>query len=382
MSRTAPVLFLHGSDEAYGADRILLDVIVGLSKHGWPIHVLLPDDVAPGWLSASLAAAGIPVERLPLAVARRRHFRLSALPAYVGELSRARRTIRRRARRVKACIIHVNTSALPVAAILGRPGGARLVWHVHEIIVRPRPIAWLFRLLPPLTANRVIAVSAAVRSHLTPLGLFGRRVVTVRNGLAAREPAPMPGLRRENRRLVAFVGRLNRWKGYELFVDAVTRVADRHPDVDFVVAGDAPPGEAWRTDDLDRRIAEAGLGGRIRALGLVPDGASVSEAADIVVIPSTWPEPFGLVALEAMRAGRAVVAAAHGGIPEIVEDQVSGVLVPPGDVAALASAIGSLLDDPQRMAALGAAARDRVETVFAVDRTVDEVERVYRALLR
>jgi len=225
-------------------------------------------------------------------------------------------------------------------------------------------------------------VSEAVRDHLTPMGRFRRRVVTIHNGLPDREPRPITGLRRGDRPLVAFIGRLNRWKGYDLFVEAIRRIASRYPAVDFVVAGDAPPGEEWRAGDLTRRITEAGLDGRVRALGFVADGAAVAEAADVVVIPSTWPEPFGLVALEAMRAGRVVVASAHGGILEIVEDEVSGLLVPPGDVAALSGAIGRVLDDPMLMARIGSAARDRARTAFSVERMVDQMEHEYLDLLR
>jgi glycosyltransferase involved in cell wall biosynthesis len=334
-----------------------------------------------GWLSESLLAGGVEVERMPLGVARRRHFRLSVLPAYLRSLWRARQTIRAAARRTGAGIVHVNTSALPVAAILGRPRGARLVWQVHELVVRPRAMALVFRLLPPLTADRVIAVSDAVRRHLTPGGRFRRRVVTVHNGVADRPPAPMPDLHHRDRLLVAFVGRLNRWKGYGLFVRAVARLADRYPTVDFVIAGDAPPGEEWRVPELRRQLAAAGMSQRVRMLGFVEDGASVAEAADVVVIPSTWPEPFGMVALEAMRAGRVVVAAAHGGVVELVEDGVSGILFPPGDADALAEAIAGALDDPMRRAAIGAAARARALTEFSLDRMVDGVERVYLGLL-
>lgn len=381
MTGPVDVLFVHPSDDAYGADRILFALVLGLSRRGWRSSVLLPDDMPVGWLSESLGTAGISVERVSLGVARRRNFHPLAFAGYLRVLLRARRTIRSTASRLNARIVHVNTSALPVAAILGRPGGARLVWHVHEIIVRPRAMALVFRLLPPLTADRVMAVSEAVRQHLAPGGRFRRRVVTVHNGLADRVPAPLPGIHREGRLLVAFIGRLNRWKGYGLFVRAVARIASQYPAADFVIAGDAPPGEAWRSQDLDRQLAAAGLEDRVRALGFVLDGAAVAEAADIVVIPSTWPEPFGMVALEAMRAGRVVVAAAHGGVVEIVEDGISGILFPPGDADALAAVLGGLMDDPARMATIGLAGRERVLSHFSLDRMVDGVENVYRSLL-
>jgi glycosyltransferase involved in cell wall biosynthesis len=284
-------------------------------------------------------------------------------------------------RALRAGIVHVNTTALPVAAILGRPAGCRVVWHIHEIVVRPRLIAWVLRLAPTLTADRVICVSDAVRRHLTPFGLGGGRVSTVHNGIPPRDAAPLPEMAGAGP-LVAYVGRLNRWKGYDLFVEAVAQVAPAFPAARFVVAGDPPPGEEWRTRDLARRLAAARLTDRVRIPGFVADGAAVCDAADVVAVPSTWPDPFPTVVLEAMRAGCAVVAASGGGVPEMIEDGISGVLVPPGDAAALAEAISALLASPRRMQQLGEAARARVTAEFSIEQMVDGVVAIYRDIGR
>lgn len=373
------VLFVHPADEGYGADRILLGLVLGLRDRGWVVAVVLPDDVAPGWLSEQLLGAGVAVERGPLAVARRRYLRPTALPGYAVRLWLARRWVRHAAVRHGADLIHVNTTAILVAAMLGRPHGARVVWHVHEIVLRPRALGWLFRVLPVATADRVVAVSDAVRRWLGP-GRRGRGVIVLRNGLPARAaPARAPRSGRDV--VVAFVGRLNRWKGYEVFVDAATRVGRGRPGVRFILAGDPPPGEAWRVADLGRRIAEAGLDGRIESLGWVSDGAAVFEAADVAVVPSVWPDPLPTVVLEAMRAGCAVIASDLGGTPEMIEDGRSGVLVPAGDAGALADAIEALLDAPERIEALAAAAQARVAASFEEARAVERLVKVYREVL-
>ena len=379
MSEKVDILFLHASDEAYGADRVLLSLVLALRDRGRRVAVILADDLPPGWLSAQLAEEGIAFERGPLAPARRRYLRLAGLPAYLRALLGARRHLRRRIRGLGARIVHVNTSALLVAAILGRPAGCRLVWHVHEIVVRPRPIAWLLRLAPVLTADRVVCVSDAVRRHLTPRRLRAGRVVTVRNGIPPRDPAPLAVLSGDGP-LVAYIGRLNRWKGYDLFVQAVERLAPTFPAARFALAGDPPPGEEWRTGALVRRLEAARLGERLVLLGFVADGAAVCDAADIVAVPSTWPDPLPTVVLEAMRAGCAVVASGSGGVPEMIEDGISGVLVQPGDAVGLATAIGRLLADPRRASELGARAQARVASAFSVERMVDGMVAVYRDL--
>lgn len=377
------ILFVHSADEAYGADRILLSQMVGLRDRGWRIRLALPDDLEPGWLSAAAEAAEIPVERLSLAVARRRYLRPAGLLAYAGALLRARRALRAIVRRDRPDIVHVNTSALLVAAILGRPSHTRLVWHIHEIVVRPRMMAWLFRVLPVLTADRVVAVSDAVRHHLVGGGSQGRRVVTVHNGLDARVAAPLASLVGGSRPIVAFVGRLNRWKGYELFIEAVAKVAPIVPLARFVVAGDPPPGEEWRVSDLVERIHRAGLDSRVERLGFVPDGAAVFDAADIAVVPSTWPDPLPTVVLEAMRAGCAVIATNHGGAPEMIDVAAgAGILVRPSDASRLASAIGELLADEGRRKAMARAGQRQVAERFSTASMLDGLERVYLDVLR
>jgi glycosyltransferase involved in cell wall biosynthesis len=375
------VLFVHASDEAYGADRVLLRVALAMRDRGRPVRVLVPDDAAPGWLSARLEESGITVVRGPLAIARRRYLRPRGLLAYAGALRRARAFIRAQSIDHGARLIHVNTSAVLAGAIIGRPRGARVVWHVHEIVVRPRAAAMLFRALPPLGADRVIAISHAVAAHLIAPGPLRRRIVTIWNGLPPRE-APIAMRTTNGSPLVAFVGRLNQWKGAGVFVDAAAVVAGAHPTARFLIAGDAPEGEAWREEAMDHRIRATGLEDRIERIGRVEDATAVMDRAAIVVVPSTWPEPFGLVIAEAMQAGCAVVASAHGGATELVADGVSGLLVPPDDPEALAGAISRLLDDPATRRRLGEAGRARIAAHFSLAASVEAVDRLYRGIER
>lgn len=373
---TGTLLLVHPSDEPYGADRVLASLAAGLVAHGREVAVLLSDDQPPGWLTHRLAELGITVTRGPLAPARRRYLSLKGFPRYLHQLWRARRFIRSQARARDARLIHLNTSALLVGLVLGRPNGARLVWHVHEIVRGAGPLAWLFQVAPTLSSDRVIAVSHAVERHLAPFGRAKVRVVW--NGIADGQRPVRHS--RSDPVVVAFVGRLNGWKGYELFVTAVAAVGRLHRSVRFVVAGDPPEGEEWRTADLAERVAAAGLADRVELLGRVENPAPVFEAADVLVVPSVWPEPFGLVILEGMRAGCAVVAAAHGGAPEMITHDVTGLLVPPGDADALASAISRLTVDAPLRERLAAAARRRVAEQFTLERFIGGVEDVYREL--
>jgi glycosyltransferase involved in cell wall biosynthesis len=376
--RERSILLLHPSDEAYGADRALLRAAVGLRDRGWRVRLLLADDQPPGWVTEQARAAGIPLSRGPLAPARRRYTKPGQLLAYLRQLLEARRRIRREIDSFQPSVVLVNTSALLVGGILGRPRGVRLVWYVHEIVVDPPLASWLFRLVPLISGDLVLAVSKAARRHLTPFGLGRSKVVVLWNAIDPRPIRPKP---RRGPPLVAFVGRLNRWKGYEVLVEAAALLADERPEVRFAIVGDPPSGEEWRTEALRQEVERLGLTDRFELPGFVADGRAIFERATIAVVPSTWPEPCGGVILEAMWAGTPVIATAHGGSPEILEDGDSGVLIPPRDAYALAGAIRRLLSDAPLRERIAVAGQHRAHEVFSSERSQERLNQILTGFL-
>jgi len=147
------------------------------------------------------------------------------------------------------------------------------------------------------------------------------------------------------------------------------------PGVTLEIAGDGAL-EA----DLRATVNRLGLGDLVTFLGLVPQVAAVFERAEVVVVPSLG-EGFGMVALEAMERGRPVIASAVGGLPEIVDDGRTGLLVPVSDSEALAEAIRGLAGDTTRTAAFGAAGRERALTEFTQERCTDRTAELYRDAL-
>lgn len=356
------ILFLHSSDEAYGSDRVLVQLVGAALRAGFSVTVLLPDDTGPGWLSDTLGKFDVTVKKGPLAPARRRYLAGWALLGYARSVLRARRFIGQELRRFEPAVVHVNSTALPVMALVGRPACTKVVWHVHEILVSPRALALVFRLLPLLAADKVVAISGAVADHVKRIPVHRDRVVCIYNGVAARHPGG--AVAHDTGVTAVFAGRLSGWKGYDLFIDSIARVSGRVGELSAVVAGGPPPGEEWRADDVLKRIAEADLAGRLSYLGFVDDVGQLFTPGRIVVVPSRWPEPFGLVTVEAMLAGCAVVASRHGGSVEIIEDGVTGLLVPPGDEVALADAVERLAADPNLRHRLGERARSAAAERF------------------
>lgn len=229
------------------------------------------------------------------------------------------------------------------------------------------------------SVDRFIAVSSAVADALRENGVDPERVVTIANGIdiaQVRADAQLPepeGLLAAGP-LVGFVGRLAPVKGAEYFVRMAALLDFRMPGARFVVAGSGP--EEGRL----RASADAfKLGERILFLGRVPSAASVLNACDVIVLPSLS-EGSPLVAAEAMALGKPVVATRVGGLPDVVLDGETGLLVPPADPEALAAAVSRLLRDPALASQLGEAGARRADEHFTVERMVREYLAVFEGL--
>jgi glycosyltransferase involved in cell wall biosynthesis len=370
------VLVLHASDELYGSDRVLLDLLTRLDRGRLEPLVVLPGDVpGGGGLSSALRDAGVPVERQALGVLRRRYLQPSGLPLLAARLAADRRRLGRLARERRVDLVYTSTAAVQAGALLARRLRLPHVWHVHEIVERPAPVARLLRWSLRANADRRIAVSRAVADWVG-----GEPTRVIHNGIA--EPRLDPAEREVRRRellggragpLVGWVGRVGAWKGHGAFLALARLAAARWPEAVFVLAGGPVPGLEARVGELRRELDVDAAGGRIRYLGHVPDGPRLVGALDVLVACPTRPDPFPRVVEEALWHGVPVLAVRTGGLPELVRDGVTGVLVDGPEPAALLAGLAALLEGGRR-ANMGAAARADAAGRFGMGRFVREVE--------
>jgi glycosyltransferase involved in cell wall biosynthesis len=287
--------------------------------------------------------------------------------------------LRRRVATLGADVIHAFgfRSELAARAAWRRAGRPGLVSTVaNPDLTRP----WAWRVLNRLTGRRVGAFwadsEARGRAGTERLGVPESRLRVIRPGIGRPLDADAVAARRElglgpADPLVAVVGNLRRVKGHHLAVAAAPRVAEQVPAVSFVFLGEDLSG--GEIPALMRRSPEE----RLWWLGFVEDPGPWLAAADLLLQPSLS-EGLPRAVLEAMAVGTPVVATAVGGLPEVVEDGVTGVLVETGDVEGLVEAVVDLLADAQRRRMMGEAGRRRVRERFGVERTVEELARLYR----
>lgn len=235
-------------------------------------------------------------------------------------------------------------------------------------------------------ATAVTACSGDLRARGVRLGAAPGRSHVIPYGVNTRQFRPDPGLRAAVRAelglapevpLVLGLGRLVAKKGFNVLLDAWPAVLRAVPGATLLIAGYGDQRER-----LERQAAALGLGNSARFIGRLERerAAAYVAAADVFALPIVREGVDGLpnVLLEAMGAGRAVVASRVAGVPDVVEDGVHGLVVPERDPAALAAAIVRLLADPDLARRLGAAARDRVERELTWERTAERFEAVFR----
>lgn len=363
------LLLVTGGSGVFGTpERATWELATRLSDSRYVVAVWLSPGEELDELANSLADRGIAIERL-------------AEPRSRWDLRRAA-SLGAMLRRVRPTLVHLHTEADGRHRAL--PSWTRLFGTPHLVATHHGLPGW--EPWPSLgTADLVTAVcesagEALIRAHGVPRA----RLRLVPNGVEPPDESAETGpahwlrdqLRAEARRpLWVCAARLEDIKGHETLLDALHRVHERG--LDFVVA---LAGEGGRQAGLERRAAELGLARKIHFLGNVDALGPVLLAADAVVLASRE-EAQPLSILEAMVRGRPVVASAVGGLPDLIQDGVSGLLVPPGDPEALARALATLHQHPELGEQFGSAAAERALGQFTWAHAVERYEALYDDLL-
>jgi glycosyltransferase involved in cell wall biosynthesis len=304
-----------------------------------------------------------------------------ARPATVRQMLRIGREARRAGVRVvHSYLFHGNWFGT-ITARLARVPVAVVSKRNVDVYPRARD-RWACRIVNRM-ADCVTAVAHGVAEHVARAeGCPRDKIVVIPNGIDvraddARPAAPRPADlgRPSDHVIVGTIGRLVWYKGHTELLDAMARVRREHPAARLAIVGDGPLGERLR-----QHAAGLALDGSVRFLGAIPDASRLLRHFDLFVLPSRW-EGMSNGLLEAMAAERPIIATAVGGNPELIEDGVSGLLVPSEDPEALAAAILRLLRDPDLAGRLARAGRARVEARYTLDTTVRSLEALYERLL-
>lgn len=334
------IVAVHSSAELYGSDRSFLAICLAGVNAGHRVIAFLPEE---GPLADRLRLQGVDVRVTDIAVLRRTSIRTVAgwRGLWRGMLRSV--SIARELRRQPASqqtVIVSNTSAVISGRLIAARSRTPHVQIVREIYASSLERKLFGMLLRRSTA--VICVSEAVRDQFESADGWHTRVEVVYSGaelahsdVTAREEHDGP-LR------VACVGRLSNWKGQSTLIRAAARLIEDGRPTHVKLVGGEYGGSATVTRELEELANDLGVSESIEFVGEVDDPGVYYQWADVVVVPSERPEPFGKVVIEAMNTSRPVVASEHGGPAEVIRDSGAGSLFTPGDSESLAQALAKI----------------------------------------
>jgi glycosyltransferase involved in cell wall biosynthesis len=382
--REPRILFIDQSGQLGGAEICLLPLAIRCTPQS---EVLLLSD---GPFRNRLHAEGVTVSvesDARIQCIKKDRMRFGALAALPGIL----RQVRMIAERAKPFdMVFLNTQKALILGAFGRAlHGKPTVWHVHDIVSREhfgRLHLTLIKWAVKVGVDHVIANSRASADALIELtGLPRSAVPVVHNGVDMTrfgDDAGQASAVIEQRRaalglprdafLVGLFGRFTQWKGQHVALDAIARVPNAH----LVLVGDALFGETAYARSLRAQAEALGITDRVHFAGFQHDVASWMKAMDVIVHASTQPEPFGLVIIEAMAAGKPVIASNGGAVPEIVRHGENGIIIEPGDASKLAVAINTLQREPEMAGRIAAQGHADAGQHFSIDRYLQQMTRV------
>jgi glycosyltransferase involved in cell wall biosynthesis len=401
------IVYLSPLGQLGGAERSLLDILASVraAEPDWSLHLVVSED---GPLVSESLAIGVPTTIVPFpsALARigdagaggpagRQRSRwsllrelLSAAPAALGYVRKLRSVLRESA----PDLIHTNGFKMHVLGVWARPPRVPIIWHIHDY-VSTRPM--MARLLRRYSQRCALAVANSQSVAADVKAVCGNRltVKTIYNGIDLESFSPegptldldaLSGLAPATPETikVGMLATLARWKGHETFLQAMALIPADLP-VRGYVAGEAlyqTNGSQHSLAELKQLTNKLGVAHRIGFTGFVGQPAAAMRALDIIVHASGQPEPFGLVIVEGMACGRAVIVSEGGGVTELITVGTDALSHPPGDANRLASCITQLATDSELRRKLGQAGRATAEQRFDRERLATELVPIYLSI--
>lgn len=391
------IVYLNPCGKLGGAETSLREVLASVraAEPDWKLWLVLGEDGPLAPIARDLGVNVI-VQPFPAELARLgdagRGVGLWPLSKALGGTVRYARGLAALLRRIRPDIVHTNGFKMHLLGAWTRPAPTLLVWHIHDYVSTRRLMSRLLRLFGRSCAVAVANSKSVARDLHSLLPLL--RIVTIYNGIdlnrfspigtkvdldaaAGLQPAP-PGTVR-----VGLVSTFARWKGHQVFLEALSRLSSETNVRGYIIGGPIyqTGGSQWSLEELREQANRLGLQDRVGFTGFLEDVPGAMRSLDVVVHSSTQPEPFGMVIIEGMACGKAVIASQAGGAAEIFTGGENALGHPPGDPSALAQQIARLAGDKELRNRLGKSGRATAERLYHGQRLAQELTEVYRELV-
>ena len=387
------IVYLNPVGRLGGAETSLREVLASVraAEPGWDLWLLLGED---GPLAQNARDLGVRVfvKPYPASLARLGDSggwaALTRLLKAAGSSAKYARSLALWLREIDPDIVHSNGFKMHMLGAWTRPRRSRLIWHIHDYVSPRRLMRWLLR--PFRKACTLAIVNSRSVAHDVERVLPGLRIVPIYNAIDLNRFTPdgdrldldakagltpaAPGTVR-----VGLIATFAVWKGHKIFLEALARLSPGTPVRGYIIGGPIyqTAGSQWSVQELHQTAERLAVARQVGFTGFLEDTPAAMRSLDVIVHASTEPEPFGMVIIEGMACGRAVIASQAGGAAELFVDGESALAHPPGDSAELARQIERLSRDEGLRRSLGQAGRANAEKMFDGKRLADELRAVY-----
>ena len=385
------ILVIHQSAELYGSDKTMLYFLSELDKTKYLPIIVLPFD---GPLKIELEKNNIKVVIAPVLKLYRKMFTPKNIFKFIKEYYKGVKILNALNKEYKFDLVYTHTLAALIGILFAKKRNIKHLWHVQEIIAKPKVFNFLFKKILSLDCNhKVVYDSIATMNFWIENNLkLTEKSEAVWNGIETKNSksftdAELNEVRENyffatnNEIVIALVGRINSWKGQQLLLQSFETVIEKHKNIKLVYLGSAPPNQTIFETELRNKIKEYNLESNVILIPFQKEIEKFWNSIDIAVVPSTEPEPFGMVVIEAMLAKKPVIASNHGGPTEIVVENETGLLFEPNNHNSLSDALEKLIKDEQLRKLYGANGFKRVHNTFSLENHVNHFEKIFEELL-
>lgn len=376
------ILLLHQGGEFYGSDKVFYQVINALYNDHC-LYVVLDND---GPLREKISNLNVQVSVKPLGILRRKYFNIKGLLFLFRTYLSTFYFLLNLHRKNKFDLVYSNTAGVIIGPLFSSLCGLINVWHIHEIIETPKPINKCIALIIEFFSTKTIFISNAVKICYLKKKVSTKYQVVYNSITMQKSNLDMVSKYRytfapNDEIVIGVIGRIHYWKGQDYFISIANILSKQFNNINFAIVGDVYPGYEYLLDELKTKVEKYDLTSRVKIISFQSDNFSVIESFDILVLPSTLPEPFGLVLIEGMACSKPVVATGHGGALEIINDGQNGILIPWDDDKVAAEKIASYIIDENKRIQISNQAKIKYEESFNISRFNHEIRSLIDNLL-
>lgn len=367
------ILIIHQSAELYGSDNMLRLFLENIDRTKFNPIVVLPKD---GPLKSVLENNNITVELIPVLKLYRKIITYKGALTFLRDYKTAKTKLKKLHAMYNFETVYSNTLAVLAGAFFSKRFKVKHVWHVHEIVKHPEIIAAIFPKLLKKYASVIVCNSLATQENiLARIPALKSKTKVIYNGVTDVWLSPETKNNSTATLTVTLVGRISRLKGHQWTINALKPLLKSNK-VNLLFVGSPVEGQEEYLEQVETLILKNNLQHQIEIIPFTSNLKPIWNRTDIALMPSTEAESFGLVAAEAMLAGKAVIGSNLGGLKEIIVDNETGFLISPNDDKAFLNAVLILMENPNLLRQMGNKGRERILTHFSTSNYVKKLQEV------